>query len=737
MTVAILAAASILAIAGSAVVVLRGTGRALASLLALGAVVVGSAWGAAGLALGADGFGSMPLVLLAMAVFATIGYAALARRRVAEPVARAAQSAASMADAGVAAGPRSGGWAESRELLEGLEELRAYLKGKLRDIEQIAAGDLTADVAPASEGDALGLGLARMVASLRTSVGEVTSTAENLGREFGRVSEASKNASAAAQQITARLADIGGDTVAQKVQFAATSRAIGEVANAIEQVSRGAQEQARAVGNAATVTDKIGEEIERVSDSVQLGAQVTQEAVDTARSSAATIDGSLRQMESIKATTRRVQQKVELMGASSRQIGSILTTIEGIAEQTNLLALNAAIEAARAGENGKGFAVVADEVRGLAEQSARAVKEITGLIGGIQHNVAETAEAIEAQGREVESGAARSSEAGTALAGIVEMVDGIQSRMGEISRATQEIGGATESLSAAMQSVSAVVEENLAATQEIAGRATEVSRAMDSLTQLSDHTSAALVDIETAASGTSSEEVAVAAAIERMSGLAAALEQQVIRLNIAKATRKTIRGVALVGRLEFVKQRYPDGLGRVFGRLSQEQSRILAGRIELEGAYPSELLDSLDRAMRQELGRGRPEFLRESSRFRARYDFEPGAPLARHFRAGDPAFAMRRMDLILRHNWGEGVKTKTTDLGPNHVLIEVDHGKQQSRERCTYSMVGWSEGIVDAAGSRPHIEKLACMHDGAPACVYDVSWEPLSARASPGANRVA
>lgn len=91
---------------------------------------------------------------------------------------------------------------------------------------------------------------------------------------------------------------------------------------------------------------------------------------------------------------------------------------------------------------------------------------------------------------------------------------------------------------------------------------------------------------------------------------------------------------------------------------------------------------------------------------------------------------MRRMDLILRHNWGEGVVTTTSDLGPDHVRIEVNHGLQQSRERCTYSMVGWAEGIVDMAGCLPRIQKTACMHDGAAACVYDVAWEPRKSGAA-------
>jgi methyl-accepting chemotaxis protein len=736
----VLAILLLLAVGGASLISLRGSGRHLRPFLVAGVSVAGLAWLAAGFALGALGVGLLSLALSFLALLASAGVAVLGIRTIAGPIADAAVAAARVAegkgteivviDTGLA------GFAELSDLVGALRELDDQMSGHLREMRQIAGGDLTTEVVPKSERDALGRGLAEMVGALREAVHEVTTTAESLGHEFGRVADASRNVSAASKETTARLRDITSDTTAQRSQVETTSVAIADVARSIEHVSRGAQEQASAVANAAAVTDRIGGEISHVAESVAMGARETQTAVDTARGGAATIDGTLRRMESIRESTRHVEQKIELMGQSSNQIGSILATIEAIADQTNLLALNAAIEAARAGENGKGFAVVADEVRSLAEQSARATKEIANLIGGMQRIVAETAAAITDEAREVEEGAARSLEAATALDGIVKTVDAIGDRMDAISRATQEIDGATGTLADAMATVSAVVEENVAATEAIASRAAEVSSAVASLRELSDHTSTALSRIEATAVGTTADEAAVADAIERMSTLAAALEQQVIRLNVSRADRKTVRGVAIVGRLEFVKQRYPEALRRVLGRLPKDHIDILSGNLESERRYPAEILDGLDKAMKEEIGRGRPEFLRETSRFRARYDFEPGAPLARHFHAGDPGFTMRRMDLVLRHNWGEGVTTKTVDLGPTRVRLEVNHGHQQSRERCTHSMVGWTEGIVDTAGCVPHVEKQACMHDGAPACVYEVSWEP-SARGTAAAGRAA
>jgi methyl-accepting chemotaxis protein len=695
----------------------------------------GAAWAAAGLALAEGGLGPQSLAVLVVDTLATVGGAETLRRGIAGPLERATQIAVRLAAGEPAGEAEWSGPAAAGELLEALRSLDEHAASRLALVRRIAGGDLTVEVGGASDHDAFGNALVQMVDSLRASIQGLTATAENLEKEFGVVAAASQSVSAAASQISARLADVTADAAAEMDQVSRTSEAIDHVAGATEQVSQGAQEQARAVGDAASITGLIGQEVARVARSVDVGAQATREAVASARAGAETIKASLQQMESIRASTRLVQERVSLMGERSRQIGSILATIDAIADQTNLLALNAAIEAARAGENGRGFAVVADEVRKLAEQSASSTHEIAGLISAIQQTVSETAAAIDAEAREVEAGSVHSSEAAEALAGIVARVDAIQERMADISRATGEIGGATDSLSGAMQTVSAVVQENLAATEEIAGSAADVATAVGSLKELSDHTNAALDEIEATALMTSVQEAEVAEAIGRMSALAAALEQQVIRLNVTRAERKTIRGIALVGRLEFVKQRYPEGLGRVLDRLAADQVRTLNGSIDPEGAYPSELLDGLDRAMKAELGKGRPDFLRETSRFRARYDFGPGAPLARHFRDGDPGFAMRRMDLILRHNWGEGVVTKTVELGPRSVRLEVDHGRQQSRERCTFSMVGWTEGIVDTAGCVPTVLKTACMHDGAPACVYEVAWEP--ARSGAAGNSLA
>jgi methyl-accepting chemotaxis protein len=124
----------------------------------------------------------------------------------------------------------------------------------------------------------------------------------------------------------------------------------------------------------ATATEEFAASSSEILRQVREAGNLTEGLTQTAKTAASSIGG---------------------LKASSAEIGKVVGLIASIAQQTSLLALNAKIEAARAGEAGRGFAVVADEVKALAAQTEKATKEITKKVDMLQHNAAQSIDALD------------------------------------------------------------------------------------------------------------------------------------------------------------------------------------------------------------------------------------------------------------------------------------------------------------------------------------------------------
>jgi methyl-accepting chemotaxis protein/methyl-accepting chemotaxis protein-2 (aspartate sensor receptor) len=232
------------------------------------------------------------------------------------------------------------------------------------------------------------------------------------------------------------------------------SEGTSQVVSASEQISSASVSLAEGASSQASSVEEVSATIEQATASNNQNAENSREANLLAQHS----------NDAAKVGNQRVQ---DLMGAmekitdSSQKIAKIIKTIDEIAFQTNLLALNAAVEAARAGEHGLGFAVVAEEVKNLAERSAGAAKEITGI--------------IEASIDQVKAGTEVANKTKESFTEILNGIKKTSDLIGEIAISAKEQAEGMNQIATAMGSVDQITQQNASASEETAAAAEELN----------------------------------------------------------------------------------------------------------------------------------------------------------------------------------------------------------------------------------------------------------------------
>ncbi|CNI83406.1 methyl-accepting chemotaxis protein [Yersinia bercovieri] len=213
-----------------------------------------------------------------------------------------------------------------------------------------------------------------------------------------------------------------------------------EIAQGNNDLSARTEEQASALQQTAASMEELKTTVRQNADNAHTARQLAESASLNARNG-----GNV--MTNLDDIMQQITQ-------SSRQIADINGVIDSIANQTNILALNAAVEAARAGEQGRGFAVVAGEVRSLAKRSADAAKEISQLITTCVANM--------------NTGSQQVDQAGTVMKDIVSSVTQVTDIMGEITSASDEQSAGINQIAQAVNEMDQVTQQNAAMVEEAA-----------------------------------------------------------------------------------------------------------------------------------------------------------------------------------------------------------------------------------------------------------------------------
>lgn len=221
-----------------------------------------------------------------------------------------------------------------------------------------------------------------------------------------------------------------------------------QLAAASQQLSDGSAKQAGSIQETSSTLQETATMIQQNNANIKQATLLSEQTKEAAEK------GNFEMNEMINA--------INEVKKSSDQIGKIIKVIDDIAFQTNILALNAAVEAARAGEAGMGFAVVAEEVRNLAQRSAQAAKDTTGMI---ETNILLSA-----------NGVAATDKVRNALNDITTHAKKVSELMSEIAAASQEQAQGIDQVNSAIVQIETVIQQNASNAEETAATSEELNK---------------------------------------------------------------------------------------------------------------------------------------------------------------------------------------------------------------------------------------------------------------------
>ncbi len=304
--------------------------------------------------------------------------------------------------------------------------------------EKIAEGDLLASskVESKDEIEELSNSLNKMSKNLRQLIGEIADIAQNLAASSEEISSSSEENATTSEHMAKTMNDIAEGNEKQV-------NSINEVLAEAQQISAGTQ-QVAATANTIEIM------IDNTTKATKEGANAAERAV--------------MQMKNINHSTESVNQAINKLTLSSKQINEISNVISGIADQTNLLALNAAIEAARAGDAGRGFAVVAEEVRKLAEQSGEATKQIAVLVDDNQKNIEHANKAMEDEANDVKLGIEVANAAKVSFSQVEKLASEVALNIKEMLSAVQQIAAGNQSVVGSVEKIAEISKQTASQT---------------------------------------------------------------------------------------------------------------------------------------------------------------------------------------------------------------------------------------------------------------------------------
>lgn len=295
----------------------------------------------------------------------------------------------------------------------------------------------------------------------------------NTGRkdEFGLLAHDMDDMLNKIQALVANMANFGHNVSDAAHQVTGASEeiltSINEVSDTVEVMNQGVGEQAMDTEKSfCQMTDFAGQ-IEEANEGFITVGQVADKTQQTISSGRDIIDHLMQQVTATSDVTSVIIRDIEELQLQSKNIGSVVETINEIASTTNLLSLNASIEAARAGEAGRGFAVVAEQIRNLAEQSVDSVKRIETIIKTIQKKTQTTAASAKNTGQMLDSQTIALNNTVKVFQDVDQHMLHLMEKINHIMKNMDTITISKDEVLDAIKSIAAVTQQTLASSEVV------------------------------------------------------------------------------------------------------------------------------------------------------------------------------------------------------------------------------------------------------------------------------
>lgn len=275
-----------------------------------------------------------------------------------------------------------------------------------------------------------------------------------------------------------------------------TADAASEISKAIEEIARGASDQAAETERGAREIDVLAESVvTNINQMKNLNTATDQ--VDLLRAEGIEILSDLvSKTKESGVAIAQIYEVIQETDQSATKIEAASLMIKSISEQTNLLALNAAIEAARAGDAGRGFAVVADEIRKLAEQSNRFTDEIAGIIVELSGKTDAAVKTMTDVGHIIKAQTDGVNQTAEKYEGISNAIDQMKRELVSMNRSLAEMESKNGRLVDTFSNLAAISQENAAGAEESTASIQEQTASMSELAEATERLAELASDLQ-------------------------------------------------------------------------------------------------------------------------------------------------------------------------------------------------------------------------------------------------